>query len=56
MLLQVLVTSLVAAGLAPCVVQSACRTRPQAPPSAVCMHRLDACAHRKSTKSMKNDN
>ncbi|OWR51533.1 hypothetical protein KGM_209053 [Danaus plexippus plexippus] len=40
MLVQVVVTTLVALGVAPCMLQRVCRARAPRPPSAVCMHRL----------------
>ncbi|CAH0730809.1 unnamed protein product, partial [Brenthis ino] len=40
MLFQVLLTTVVALGVAPCVLQRACPARAARPPSSVCMHRL----------------
>lgn len=41
MLVQMALCALLAAGLAPCVLQRACPARAPRPPSSVCMHRLD---------------
>ncbi|CAB3233927.1 unnamed protein product [Arctia plantaginis] len=54
MLMQLLVTAALAAGLAPCVLQRACPSRHRRPPSTVCMHRVKRAEGCFSSNSIEN--